>query len=202
LISPAAILFASAFRIASVGRSGGPVQTGSAEFASEGCISSYTFAVAGRSFVPGVDDIGNHCDNCSTAIALPFPVTLYDQTYMAATAGSNGQLTFGVAYDNFGITCSPFGNITATYVMAPYWPDQCTTGCGSAACTGCGIFITTTGTAPNRVFYVEFRTQYSNQTTALLDYEIALFGNGTPPFQYVYGNINQSDLDRDANTVW
>jgi hypothetical protein len=202
LISPAVILFASAFRTALAGGSGdGTVQAGSAEFAPEGCIPSYTFAVAGRSFVPGVDDIGNHCDNCSTAIALPFPVTLYDQTYTAATAGSNGQMIFGVPYDNFDITCSPFGNITATYVMAPYWADQCTTGCGTTACTGCGIFATTTGTAPNRVFYVEFRTQYSNQTTTLLDYEIALFENGTPPFQYIYGNIIPAPAANDSELV-
>ena len=101
LILPAAILIASALQSALVDRSaGGTVRTAPAEFVPEGCIPSYTFAVAGRTFVSGVDDIGNHCDNCSTAIALPFQVTLYDQVYTMATAGSNGQLTFGAAYDN------------------------------------------------------------------------------------------------------
>jgi len=202
LILPAAILIASALQSALVDRSaGGTVRTAPAEFVPEGCIPSYTFAVAGRTFVSGVDDIGNHCDNCSTAIALPFQVTLYDQVYTMATAGSNGQLTFGAAYDNFDVTCSPFGNTAATYVMAPYWADQCTTGCGTTACTGCGIFTTTTGNAPNRIFYVEFRTQYSNQTTTLLDYEIALFENGTPPFQYVYGNIIPAPAANDSELV-
>jgi hypothetical protein len=132
------------------------------------CTPSYTFALSGTPFVPGATDIGNHCDNCGTAITLPFPVSLYGQTFTTATAGSNGQLTFGTPYDDSDITCSPFGNTTATYVMAPYWADQCTSNCGNTACTGCGIFTTTTGTAPDRIFYVEFRTQYFNQTTDLL----------------------------------
>src|SRR5439155_25176830 len=108
-----------------------------------GCIPSYTFALGGSTFVSGVTDIGNHCDNCGTAITLPFPVTLYDQTFTTATAGSNGHLTFGTPYDGSDITCSPFGNTIATYVMAPYWADQCTSNCGNTACTGCGIFTTT-----------------------------------------------------------
>src|SRR6266550_5924214 len=165
------------------------------------CTPSYTFALGGTPFVSGATDIGNHCDNCGTAITLPFPVSLYGQTFTTATAGSNGHLTFGMPYDDSGITCSPFGNTAATYVMAPYWADQCTTGCGTTACTGCGIFTTTTGNAPNRIFYVEFRTQYSNQTTTLLDYEIALFENGTPPFQYVYGNIIPAPAANDSELV-
>jgi hypothetical protein len=132
------------------------------------CTPSYTFALSGTPFVSGVTDIGNHCDNCGTAITLPFPVSLYGQTFMAATAGSNGQLIFGTPYDDSGVTCSPFGNTVGTYVMAPYWADQCTSNCGNTACTGCGIFTTTVGTAPDRIFYVEFRTQYFNQTITRL----------------------------------
>ena len=165
------------------------------------CTPSYTFALGGTTFVSAVTDIGNHCDNCGTAITLPFPVTLYDQTFTTATAGSNGHLTFGTPYDDSGITCSPFGNTTATYVMAPYWADQCTSNCGNTACTGCGIFTTTTGSAPNRVFYVEFRTQYFNQSTDLLDYEIALYENGTPPFRYIYNHIVRAPAANDSQLV-
>ena len=165
------------------------------------CTPSYTFALGGFTFVSGVTDIGNHCDNCGTVITLPFPVTLYDQTFTTATAGSNGHLTFGTPYDDSGITCSPFGNTTATYVMAPYWADQCTSNCGNTACTGCGIFTTITGTAPNRVFYVEFRTQYFNQITDLLDYEIVLYENGTPPFRYIYNHIVRAPAPNDSQLV-
>jgi hypothetical protein len=165
------------------------------------CTPSYTFTLKVVPFVSGVTDIGNHCDNCGTLITMPFPVTLYDQTFTSATAGSNGQLSFGTPYDDSGITCSPFGNTTATYVMAPYWADQCTSNCGNTACTGCGIFTTTTGTAPDRIFYIEFRTQYFNQTTDVLDYEIALYENGTPPFRYIYNHIVPAPVNNDSQLV-
>lgn len=175
--------------------------SGNGQVPDPACTPSYTFALRGTPFVSGVTDIGNHCDNCGTAITLPFPVSLYGQTFTTATAGSNGHLTFGIPYDDSGITCSPFGNTTATYVMAPYWADQCTSNCGNTTCTGCGIFTTTIGTAPDRIFYVEFRTQYFNQTTDLLDYEIALYENGTPPFRYIYNHIVPAITANDSQLV-
>ena len=74
----------------------------------------------------GTTDIGNHGDDVGTVISLPFPVTLYGTRYTQATAGSNGHLTFGTAYNGFSITCSPFGNTAATDATGPYWGDQCT----------------------------------------------------------------------------
>jgi len=85
--------------------------------------------------------------------------------------------------------------------MAPYWADQCTSNCGNTACTGCGIFTTTVGTAPDRIFYVEFRTQYFNQTTDLLRYEIALYENGTPPFRYIYNHLVPALAANDSQLV-
>jgi len=199
-------VFASTFRAAPLGRSPAARRVALSESAPlpvalEACASSYTLALAGRNLVTAADDIGNHCDDCGTVINLPFPVTLYDQTFTSATAGSNGHLTFGTPYDASTITCSPFGNISATYVLAPYWADQCTDACGTTACTDCGIFTTTTGSAPNRVFYIEFRTQYKNQTTSLVDYEIALFENGTPPFQFIYGNLVPAPVANTSQLV-
>jgi len=207
VISILGVFFASTFRAAPVGSSRAAArrvalsESAPRPVTPEGCLPSYTFTVAGRKFVSAVDDIGNHCDDCGTVINLPFPVTLYDQTFTTATAGSNGHLTFGTPYNGSTITCSPFGNSSATYVLAPYWADQCTDACGTTACTDCGIFTTTTGSAPNRVFYVEFRTQYQSQTTSLVDYEIALFENGDPPFQFIYGNIVVAPLANTSQLV-
>ena len=187
--------FASTFQAAPLARSRvAPAHPPSSEspplpITPEACASSYTLAIAGRKFVSAVEDIGNHCDDCGTLINLPFPVALYDRTFTTASAGSNGHLTFGTPYNGSAITCEAFGNSSATYVLAPYWADQCTDACGTTACTDCGIFTTTTGSTPNRVFYIEFRTQYQSQTTSLVDYEIALFENGNPPFQFIYGNL-------------
>ena len=86
-------------------------------------------------------------------------------------------------------------------MLAPYWADQCTDACGTTACTDCGIFTTTTGSAPNRVFYIEFRTQYQSQTTSLLDYEIALFENGNPPFEFIYENIVRAPVTNTSQLL-
>ena len=170
----------------------------------EGIWPTYTFSSTTGTLVPGVTDIGNHCDDCSTSISLPFPVSIYGATYTTAFAGSNGHLTFGTPADLFSITCSPFGFSGATYVLAPYWTDQCTGTCGGTACSGCGIFTITAGTAPNRVFYVEYRTNYfpnPGQTTALLDYEVALYENGSPPFSYIYSSITAATVQGNSELV-
>src|SRR5437870_3177912 len=119
--------------------------------APKGTACGYDFTVSSDTFVPGVDDIGNHTDDGGTFISLPFTVHLYGQDFTGATAGSNGHLTFGNVETTFQITCDPFGVSGATDALAPYWGDQCTGACNTTPCTGCGIFTTTTGTAPNRI---------------------------------------------------
>ena len=57
--------------------------------------------------MPGTTDTGNHCDDCTTAISLPFSVTLYDQTYTSATVGSNGIFAFGTNNNAFARSCLP-----------------------------------------------------------------------------------------------
>ena len=158
------------------------------------------FSTGTGTLVPGVTDIGNHTDDGDTFITLPFPVTLYDQTFTTAEAGSNGHLTFGTANPDFTITCSPFGLSDTTFVLAPYWGDQCTGECASVTCDGCGIFTAVTGSAPNRIFYIEWRTQYYDQTTSLLNYEIALFENGSAP-QFIYANIAPAPAANDSELV-
>ena len=59
------------------------------------CAASYNFTLGTATFVPGVTDTGNHCDDCLTSISLPFPVMLYDQSFTTANVGSNGSLQFG-----------------------------------------------------------------------------------------------------------
>jgi len=48
---------------------------------------------------------------------------------------------------------------------------------------------------------VEFRTQYFNQTTDLLDYEIALYENGNPPFRFIYSHMVRAPAANDSQLV-
>src|SRR5206468_1020698 len=45
-----------------------------------GPCNDYTVMQGYGHFVPATTDIGNHCDDCTTTISLPFPITLYCQT--------------------------------------------------------------------------------------------------------------------------
>ena len=44
--------------------------------------------------MPGTTDTGNHIDDGTTPITLPFSYTLYDQTFTAANVDSNGTFQF------------------------------------------------------------------------------------------------------------
>jgi hypothetical protein len=95
----------------------------------------------GQAIVPGTDDVGNHCDDCTTAVALPFPVMIYGQPYSSVNAESNGTLQFTTDVAQFTNDCLP--SATHGAMFAPYWDDMRTD-----VAAGAGIYSTVTGTAP------------------------------------------------------
>ena len=66
-------------------------------------------------------------------------------------------------------------------MFAPYWDDLYTVN------SGFGIFSLTTGTAPHRTFYLEWRNQYF-PGTGTADFE-AIFYEDSPTIQVIYGNV-------------
>src|SRR5580765_4135444 len=56
------------------------------------CQTGYTTATGTGAITPGGTDIGNHCDDCSTQINLPFPVNVYGAPTSVAWPASNGDL--------------------------------------------------------------------------------------------------------------
>jgi N-acetylneuraminic acid mutarotase len=172
-----------------------PVVNAPAGNAPAGTACWYDFTVGTDTFVPGVDDLGLNCDDCDVPVTIPFSVNLYGQTFTSAQVGSNGHLTFGAANATFVISCPPpFGVSGTTEVLAPYWGDQ-------TVFTPDGVFTTTTGTTPNRIFYIEWRSHYFGSPNDALNYEIALFENGTPPFEYIYNTINAASTGNDSQLV-
>src|SRR5690349_19865811 len=55
-------------------------------------ICPYVVSQATATIIPGVTDIGNNCDDCVTAISLPFAYQLYDASFTSANISSNGTL--------------------------------------------------------------------------------------------------------------
>ena len=146
--------------------------------------------------MPGVDDLGLDCDDCGADVPLPFAVQLYDQSFATTIhVGSNGHATLGSFSDTFGITCSPFGVAGTTYALGPYWGDQTV-----FAADGHGVFTTTTGSAPNRIFYIEWRSKYFGSPDEL-NYEIAIHEDCNPPFEYIYNTINPASTGNDSELV-
>src|SRR5207248_3178160 len=145
----------------------------------------------GATVVPGTTDVGSHCDDCNVPVTLPFPVSLYGSNYSTANVDSNGNLGFTAADDTFTNTCLP--DTLADTAIFPHWDDLCTGPCATSTCTNCGVFTSISGTAPNRIFNIEWRANYYNTNTAL-GFEIRLYEtpltNGR--FDIIYGTIPNS----------
>jgi hypothetical protein len=149
----------------------------------------YAIAQIGGTIVPGTTDTGNHCDDCTTAVALPFPYTLYDQTYSIVNVDSNGTLQFGSNTSIFTNACLP-DTSGRTYIAFPYWDDLYTLN------SGFGIFTSVSGIAPNRIFNIEWRAQYF-PGTGTADFEVRLY-EGQSRFDVIYGTLTNSNTSATA----
>ena len=139
----------------------------------------YVIQSSQSAIVPASHDIGNHCNDCATNITLPFEFTLYDARLTSLSVDSNGLVSKASLPTN---SCLP--NNSLHYSIMPYWDDLRTD------CTGCGIFTETRGTAPNRIFDIEWRTTYSyNQGVA--NFELQLEEAAYSRFSIVYGNLTE-----------
>ena len=129
--------------------------TPTATATSNPCLN-YVAAAGTATIVPGTTNVGNSCDDCDTAITLPFAYQLYDQSFTTVHASSNGRLDFATVNEPGGYsnTCLPAApNLGPyAYTIFPYWDDQYTLNSGS------GIFTSVSGVAPNRIFNIEWRT--------------------------------------------
>ena len=151
----------------------------------DGAPSSTGYAISSStgSLSTGGTDTLNYCDDCVTPIALPFPVTIYDQTFTAATVSSNGsvQLTapFTAEYRNAALPASAFG-----LAILPYWDDLRTD-------RGGGIFTQTRGVSPNRVFRIRFEGVYYACLTCDVRFELLLY-ESLAQFDVIYGALGSS----------
>jgi Fibronectin type III domain len=174
--------------ITAVGCNGNAAFTGNYTVAGCPPQDHYSIAQIGGSIVPGTTDTGNHCDDCVTTIALPFSYTLYDQTYNSITLSSNGNAqltTLDAAYSNI---CLPWA--THNYTILPYWDDLYTLNAGF------GIFTSVSGTAPNRIFNIEWRAQYY-PGTGTASFELRLY-EGQTRFDVIYGTLTSGNTSATA----
>jgi hypothetical protein len=131
----------------------------------------------GAAIVPGTADVGNHCDDCTTAVNLPFALTLYGVSTNLVNVSSNGNIQFAGSTGVFGGNCLP--NPVLTQAILPYQDDLRTDQGGT------GIFASISGAAPNRIFNLEWRTTYFGRA-GTANFEVRLFEN-QQRYDVIYG---------------
>jgi hypothetical protein len=163
-----------------------------------GACTNYTFTSGTDTIVPGDTDIGNHTDDGDTFVALPFSFQLYDQTFNGVNVSSNGRLDFVCINEPGGFLSGcipPPDNICPfDYTIFPDWTDLRTdiglSGCASFPGGNCGVFTSVSGSAPNRIFNIEWRAVYFNDNTQTANFEARIYeSDPNHRFDFVFGDI-------------
>ncbi len=152
------------------------------------CVGQYVISQIGGSIVPGTTDIGNHGDDTVTTIALPFPYNLYGTTFTSVNLSSNGNAQFLTTDTAFTNSCLPW--TTHNYTIFPYWDDLYLVN------SGFGIFTSVSGTAPNRIFNIEWRAQYFPGSGSA-NVELRLY-EGQSRFDVIYGTVSGGNTSATA----
>jgi hypothetical protein len=172
----------------------------------EGCpAQQYVITPGTDAIVAGTTDIGSHCDDCDTMISLPFSFQLYDQIYNTVSVSSNGRLDFVCQNESGGYitACLPPPANVCPYDFTVFatWQDLCTDtasgSCGGDHCNGCGVFTSTSGSPPNRIFNIEWRVAtYGTGARAPTDnFEVRLYeGDPNLKFEVIYGTLDPASI--------
>jgi serine protease AprX len=147
----------------------------------------------GAQLDPGgmVPVLGSQCDDCTVPIELPFPYYLYGVPYTTVNASSNGNLQFtgsdpGYSSPPWVPACLPLSGFNNT--IFAFWKDL---DLRATAWPLNGIFTSVTGTAPNRVFNIEWRAclfASGGCGGGMANFEVRLF-EGQDRFEIVYGDV-------------
>jgi hypothetical protein len=159
----------------------------------------YTITNGTDTIVPGDSDTGNHGDDVDTPVTLPFPFTLYNQTFNSVNVSSNGRLDFVVPNEpgGFVTNCLPAPPNIGPYdfTIFPAWEDMRTdiglSGCASFPGGTCGVFTSVTGSAPNRIFNIEWRSVLFADNSSTQNFEVRLYENDPNlKFEVIIGTLN------------
>jgi hypothetical protein len=151
------------------------------------CLCQYETTTGTGTIVAGTTDTGNHCDDCTTTISAPFPVSLYGTSSTSIVVSSNGNLQFGGNSPENRTFC-PLPICLLDGAILAYYGDLRTdqvADCVTFA-SGCGVFTSVTGTAPNRQFNIEWRAAYFGQS-GTANFEVRFYENAPSLFDIFYG---------------
>jgi predicted extracellular nuclease len=147
-----------------------------------GCVTNPDYlvmATAEATMVPATNYVpGSTCNSCIVTIPLPFTYTLYNTAYNSVNASNKGNLQFNTSSTTGENTCLP--TTALGDAIMPYW-DALNTNINDTM----GIYTSTTGTAPNRVFNIRWKAGFE-RSDARVEFEVLLY-EGQPRFEIIYG---------------
>lgn len=136
--------------------------------------------------VPGTTDIQLQCNACGGLIQLPFTYYLYGQPFDSAFATAHGTLQFNSTFNASSTNaCLPYPFFSNT--IMGFWDQM------DLMQSGEGIFTSISGSAPNRIFNIEWRGCLAypdprSQCNGSINFEIRLY-EGQDRFDIVYGSV-------------
>lgn len=150
--------------------------------------TNYQIAETTGALVPGTTQVpvtncpsGVPGDDCIATVALPFSFTLYDTPFSAVNVNSNGNAQFASNVATFPLdACLPIS--AYSYTIYAHHADLTIGG------TNEGIFTSVSGSAPNRIFNIEWRASLIGNAPGSLDFELRLY-EGQDRFDVVYGTV-------------
>jgi hypothetical protein len=120
-------------------------------------------------------------DDCTATVALPFSYTFYDLAFSSVNVSTNGHLQFNSNVPGLPLdACLPL--TTYSYAILAHHGDLTIGGANE------GIFTSVSGSAPNRIFNIEWRASQLSGLTGSLNFEIRLY-EGQARFDIVYGTV-------------
>ena len=163
--------------------------TGSPSPSPTACIvGDYTITEGTGTLVPGTTFVPNtSCNDCTAGMVLPFPFTFYDQTFTQARVSSNGNLQFTSNNHlpfNYCLPVTEYNN-----AIFAFWDDMY---------TDLGVYTSISGSAPNRIFNIEWRGTSYNPGPDDVRFEIRLYEGTSGTFEIIYGTMED---DGETATV-
>lgn len=138
---------------------------------------------AGNSIVPGTTLVpGSRGDDVTAPVTLPFAYNVYGTSFNSLIVSSNGNIQFsGTGNATFTNVCPipSTVNLGAPFFM-PQWDDLRTD-----VNAGDGIFTSVSGSAPNRIFNIEWRGSLFS-IGGTINFEARLF-EGQQRVDFIYG---------------
>ncbi len=161
-----------------------------AGMAGPNAVTYSTATRTGQTIVTGTTNLGQSCDDCVTAVTLPFPVTFYGVQYTSAYASSNGNLQFDSSNAHWAnYACLPDTLLGASILV--YFGDLTT-----YSWNGDGIFTAVLGSAPHRRFVIEWRA-HDALSDAAANQEI-IFYEDSATISTIYGVNGDTGRNEEA----